>query len=330
MVALLNQKCVCTQLSKIEAVLSKKICKSGINNWVSEKEISDDTDFLHTLIEQKTVVPDDLMKDLVLFFEDAHRDARDSFHKLASISLHPLGGESKRKISYPSSLPKNIHRGYFGETLAGFVSLYFKTIGDHDWVVPVYLHRNHHEVTDYLKKLRRNEINEDKQMIGRKGDDFIALCLNADGTIDKVLVVEAKYRSSLVKSSFNALLKTNTLNKKGAVKKFCVLEDLSKKHSVPNDLSVIGKILEETDYDKYKNTILDIEKIESDLIQIDRIDLVLVIYTEIGSRTTAPLLTDSKKPVQYTSGRDLQVTEMYVNGGESLIEEIFTRMYLEK
>lgn len=276
-------------------------------------------------------MPDDLMTDLVSFFEDAHRDARDNFHQLASISLHPLDGEDKRKISYPSSLPKNIHRGYFGETLAGFVSLYFKTIGDHDWVVPVYLHRNHHEVTDYLKKLRRNEIKKNKQMIGRKGDDFIALCLNSDGTIKKVLVAEAKYRNSqLVKSSFNDLLKKNTPTKNGGVKKVCVLEDLSKKHSVPNDLSVIGQILKETNYDKYKNTILHIEKIESELIKIDRIDLVLVIYTKIGPQTKAPLLTDSKKPAQYSSKRKLQVTEMYVSDSEMLIEQIFNRMYLEK
>ncbi|RYF86747.1 MAG: hypothetical protein EOO03_11415 [Chitinophagaceae bacterium] len=60
----------------------------------------------HLLLEQSVNPVDDAtVGELRPYFESAHLDARDVFHKAARISLHPEDGDRGSHATYPTCLP---------------------------------------------------------------------------------------------------------------------------------------------------------------------------------------------------------------------------------
>ena len=76
---------------------------------------------------------------MIQYFESAHLDARECFHKLARISLHPDNDEIGCNGQYPVALPPNTRKGLFGEVMSGMFTEAYKFIGEHEWIIPVFL-----------------------------------------------------------------------------------------------------------------------------------------------------------------------------------------------
>jgi hypothetical protein len=76
----------------------------------------------HILFEQAAPIDDALIDGLRPYFESAHLDAREVFHRAARIDLHPdangLGGNAQ----YPNCLPPTAKKGLFGEVIAGLMA----------------------------------------------------------------------------------------------------------------------------------------------------------------------------------------------------------------
>lgn len=118
--------------------------KKELKKWLREYP-SEDATYGHLLLEQKQAVDDEINDALIPYFESAHLDARECFHKLARISLHPDDGEIGCNAQYPSALRLTARKGLFGEVMSGMFTEAYKFIGKHEWLVPVFLFRYHED-----------------------------------------------------------------------------------------------------------------------------------------------------------------------------------------
>src|SRR3546814_9253216 len=90
-----------------------------ISDWSSDVCASDL--YGHLLLEQQAESDDTLLSALRPYFESAHLDAREHFHRKIGISLHP-DSPATPNVTYPACLPTKALRGLFGEAMAGLVT----------------------------------------------------------------------------------------------------------------------------------------------------------------------------------------------------------------
>ena len=55
-------------------------------------------------------------------------------------------------------------------------------IGEHEWVIPVFLFRNQEDVQQYIYTLSRDP-SRTREVYGRKGDDFIGIVVGDEGNV---------------------------------------------------------------------------------------------------------------------------------------------------
>src|SRR5687767_13257644 len=116
--------------------------KKALQKWLEEYR-SENGGYGHLLLEEKQAIDANINGALVPYFESAHLDARECFHKLARISLHPDEGEVGCEGQYPVCLPLTTRKGLFGEVICGMFTEAYKFVGKHEWLIPVFLFRNH-------------------------------------------------------------------------------------------------------------------------------------------------------------------------------------------
>jgi len=159
----------------------------------------------HLLLEQRAPSDNAVRLGLTPYFESAHLDARTCFHEFAQISLHPDEGQPGCNARYPNSLPSITRRGLFGEVMSGLITQAYEFIGAHHWIVPVFLFRNHEDARQYLFQLARAPERE-REVQGRKGDDFIALVVNDEGDVARFIAGEAKWRATWTPSVVDTVM----------------------------------------------------------------------------------------------------------------------------
>lgn len=305
----------------------------AMNEWLQALE-SEVENYGHLLIEQKSPDSENVVAGLRPYFESAHFDAREHFHRQIGISLHPDVVDDGAHAQYPSCLPKVAKRGLFGEVLAGLISQYYSFIGEHEWQVPVFLFRYHADVEAYLFALARDP-DRKRQIFGRFGNDFIGLVLAEDGSVERVMAGEAKWRKSLTASVVEELMygkwiddEDNPGQKIRSGKG--IWHEVNRDLPVPQGLRQLQRLLEQHDPDGFDTAILSMERalLVNSEHSIPRTDLILISGNAGKTRTDGDCLIGcEEKPAEYSAGNDLQVVEMYLKDGEELVDKLYATLW---
>ena len=264
---------------------------------------------------------------MIQYFESAHLDARECFHKLARISLHPDNDEIGCIGQYPVALPLKTRKGLFGEVMSGMFTEAYKFIGEHEWVIPVFLFRNHEDAGQYIYTLNRDP-DRKREVLGRKGDDFIAIVVDQEGNVNRFIAGEAKWRGSWTKSVLDTVMLgpksgpegEKVHNNKG------VWHEVNRALAVPLGLEQLHTILHECEPDKYASVIASLDRIlaHRNPDPVERTDLILLAGGPAKKRKKATSLIPWKDvPFEYEAGRDLQIVEMIIEDGDDVINTIY-------
>lgn len=291
----------------------------------------------HLLLEQRAETDDDLVAAMRPYFESAHLDAREYFHRQIAIDLHPDAGAPGAHACYPNCLPPTARRGLFGEVMAGMITEAFQRnfVGGHAWRIPIFLFRYHADVEAYLWSLAR-EPEREREIFGRFGSDFIGLSLNGDGEVARFIAGEAKWRGRLTESVVGTLMhgpweedeETGERARSGRGVWFEVNRDTP----VPHGLRQLQRLLELRDPDGFQATILSIDRaVLLDAAPLPRTNLVLIAGNGARNRETSDVLIGwEATPEEYTAPHDLQVVELILTDGAELIDGLYTTLWQEE
>lgn len=286
-------------------------------------------DYAHLLLEQISPVDPALLRP---YFESAHLDAREVFHGDAGIDLHPDAGGPGAGAQYPACLPAKARRGLFGEVLSGLVTEQYNLIGAVDWTIPVFLFRHHADARKYIFALARDPTRQ-RELHGRHGNDFIALCLDADGAVVQFLAGEAKWRKSLTPGAVDTLMLGDWVKDENDQKVRSgkgIWYELNRELAAPDGLRQLQQILKERDPEGYATAILSLEKVLTlkDPIVLPRTDLVILSGNAAKTRVAgSTLLPDAAAPADYTAGKPLQIVEVILEGGDGLIDQLYDSLW---
>lgn len=286
----------------------------------------------HLLLEQSTAPFQDAIVDALRpYFESAHADAREHFHKAVRISLHPEAGEMGADATYPNCLPPKTIRGLFGEVMAGMIAEAYPMVGTKSWRIPIFLFRGHGAAEDYIFDLARDPTKK-REVHGRPGNDFIGLEMAADGTVTAFIAGEAKWRADLTASTMDTIMKGDGTGKGPArvYKDNGVWNDINTALPVPKGLQQMCDLLAIKDRDAFARTILSLDEALLGKSSPPRTDLVLVAGNRSPKRPKgATLLPTAAAPADYKATRPLQIVEIVLEGGEDLIKRIYTSLWVK-
>lgn len=308
--------------------------KKALKRWVKSYP-STEGSYGHLLLEQKCDCDDELVDDFVAYFESAHADARAYFHAQLGIELHPDAADDGAHAAYPACLPSITRRGLFGEVMAGMLTEHFDYVGDHGWVIPVFLFRFHEDAEQYMFELARDPARK-REVYGRRGSDFLALAIDDNGAVVRFIAGEAKWRKKLQKAVLHTLMHgTDVTNKVTKVVKNDgkgVWAQINKAPQLPHGLRQLQRLLKEIDPEAYSAAILSLDR--ALVVQggeaIPRTNLIVIAGNDVPSRETAhPLIRWTPVPDEYTAPHDLQVVELILNDGEELIDRIYDALWAQ-
>jgi hypothetical protein len=286
----------------------------------------------HILLEQKEVDDGELASALRAYFESAHLDAREHFHALIGIDLHPDADGDVPIVTYPASLPSTTRRGLFGEVLAGLLTEAYTFVGKHSWCVPVFLFRYHDDASNYLFTLARDPT-QVRQTIGRLGTDFIGLSIGDGGGVARIISGEAKWRETLYSSTVETLmlgdLKEDDAGNKVRTGKG-IWRDLNREPSPPSGARQLQRLLQDLDPDGFDAAILSLEKalVVKGAVSIPKTDLIVIAGNGASKREEGDVhLPWQEMPNEYTAGNDLQIVEVVFKDGVKLIDAIYSSLW---
>lgn len=307
--------------------------KEALARWLKAYGSVADDNFGHLLLEQQSPSDVVLLAALKPYFESAHRDAREHFHRQIGISLHPDGAAAP-VFAYPNSLPTKALRGLFGEVMAGLVTEAYQDefVGGHVWKVPIFLFREHDDVEKYLWALRYDP-ERVREIYGRHGTDFVAISVGDNREVVRVIAGEAKWRKTLTPGAVATLLHgpkvrneaTGELEHDGKG----IWRELNRDTYIPHGLRQLQFLLEQRDPDAHADTILSIDRAVLGLgPRPERTDLVIICGNAAARRETSDVLIPwEQMPAEYEAGRDLQVVEVVLEGGDALIDALYASLW---
>jgi len=305
----------------------------ALENWL-EASPSVARNYGHLLLEQKNDIDENLIDALRPYFESAHLDAREYFHAQIGLSLHPDAAAGLTPVSYPNCLPTRAQRGLFGEVIAGLVTQAYgnEFIGGHEWRVPIFLFRQHDDVEKYLWAARYNPERR-REVYGRHGSDFIGIALNAIGEVVRIIAGEAKWRAVLRTAVVDNLLlgdkvrdpETGELVHDG----HGIWFELNRDSPLPHGLRQLQRLLELRDPNGHANAILSIDRAVFGQGPVPgRTNLLLMVGNGAARRKALECLIDPDTcPEEYTAPYDLQVVEVILEGGEDLIDGLYSTLW---
>jgi hypothetical protein len=308
---------------------------AALRNWLRDTA-SNMESYGHLLLEQQAAVDAALVAALRPYFESAHQDARRVFHGDAGIDLHPdadadgVGAHAR----YPYCLPPSARRGLFGEVIAGLVTQSYEMVGQHVWSIPVFLFRYHADVEAYMFDLARDQARR-RQVFGRFGNDFIAVVLDEGGAVTRLMAGEAKWRDTVTPGVMEELMLGKWIDDPSGSERRVrsgkgIWSEMNRGLTVPRGLLQLQRLLQDCAPDEYAAAILSMDRalaLRNTMI-LPRTDLIVVAGDKGGQRRagTALLPTDSV-PSEYVANRDLQVVELVLQGGGTLIDQLYDALW---
>lgn len=309
----------------------KKALAAWLEDYPSVKD-----NYGHILLEQKKKADASIIGSLKEYFESAHLDARDCFHKIARISLHPDADQPGFDAQYPNCLPLITRKGLFGEVMCGMITEAFELVGKHEWVVPVFLFRCHEDVGQYIYTLNRDPART-REVLGRKGDDFIGLVVDDEGNVTRFIAGEAKWRKTWNKSTVDDVMLGKKIdNPEGGPKIHNgqgVWFEVNRALDVPLGLQQLQTILAEREPEKFAEVISSLDRILTlnNPDTVERTDLILLVGGSPASRKQSqPLIGWESTPKEYKAERDLQIAEILIEDGEALITVLYDSLWQEE
>ncbi|MBR1001199.1 hypothetical protein [Bradyrhizobium liaoningense] len=301
-----------------------------LNRWLTGAARTNGN-YGHLLFEQMLPSDDSVVAELRPYFESAHQDAREVFHRAARIDLHPDANEPGANAQYPNCLPATAKKGLFGEVMAGLFTQAYVFVGGHQWSIPIFLFRYHAEVEAYIFDLARDPARV-REISGRHGNDFIALGIDAaSGEVVRFIAGEAKWRAALTPSVMNDMMLGKWTGPPGARVRGedGVWNELNRGLAVPQGLEQIHRLLCGKARDQYAEAILSLDRV---LLlagaQLPRTDLVFVAGNRSATRARgATFLPNAAPPPEYVAGRPLQVVELVVENGVDLIDKLYSSLW---
>ncbi|ALU88943.1 hypothetical protein Hrubri_1738 [Herbaspirillum rubrisubalbicans M1] len=220
--------------------------------------------------------------------------------------------------------------------MAGLVTEYFQHefVGAYPWKVPIFLFRQHEDVEKYLWALHHDK-NRRREVYGRHGTDFIGIALNDLGEIERFIAGEAKWRANLSPSVIAGMLKGpkerdehNQLVHNGRGIWF----EINRDPPIPHGLRQLQRLLEARDPHGHASAILSIDRAVLRTGPVpERTNLVLIVGNALKNREERTVLIPWEElPTEYTAPYDLQVVEIILEEGESLIDGLYTSLWCEK
>jgi hypothetical protein len=210
---------------------------------------------------------------------------------------------------FPKNLPEPTLLGYLGEILAG---AFAEALGAHngvEWWVPAYFFRYHNDAFHYLRQ-NPDPTKDARSIVGRRGDDVVALHFNKAGEIDAVLIAEAK-----------CLSRNNT----GKIKE--AHGQLSRKGQ-PVGLDDMYRILKKYPGDpeamKAKKALQALIKLD-DASKIPRYDFLMYVTGRVPPKTQTSWIDRQAVSPHYTGGRSLEVIEFHATRLHDLVEQLLRR-----
>lgn len=291
----------------------------------------------HLLLEQQTATDEDLIAAMRPYFESAHLDAREYFHRQIAIDLHPDADAPGAHACYPGCLPSTARRGLFGEVVAGMMTEAFQGqfVGGHEWRIPIFLFREHADVEAYLWDLSRDPART-RQIFGRFGSDFVGLSMNDAGEVVRFIAGEAKWRQQLTKSAVDSLMlgkweedeETGERARSGRGVWF----EINRDTPIPLGLRQLQRLLELRDPEGHQAAILSIDRaiILENAPPLPRTNLILIAGNGARGRKALDVLIGwEEAPEEYTAPHDLQVVELILTDGEALIDGLYSTLWHE-
>lgn len=288
----------------------------------------------HLLLEQTTPLDEAGVDELRPYFESAHLDAREVFHRAARIDLHPDADAPGGNARYPNCLPATAKKGLFGEVMAGLMTEAYQFVGGHKWSIPIFLFRYHAEVGDYIFDLARDPARV-REVSGRHGNDFIALGIDpATGDVVRFLAGEAKWRASLTPSAMNEMMCGSLTGPQGGRFRANdgVWNEMNRGLPAPQGLEQIHRLLCEKAREEYAEAIVSLDRaLLIGAAPLPRTDLVFIAGNRAARRAPGQAyLPVAAPPPEYVAGRPLQVVEVVVEGGVDLIERIYNSLWANR
>ncbi len=307
--------------------------KDALANWLNDYP-TEVENYGHLLLEEQEETDPAIAEDLIAYFESAHLDARRCFHKLARISIHPDEADEACDAQYPGSLPLTALKGLFGEVMCGMMAESFEFIGKHEYLIPVFLFRNHEDAGQYIYTLSRDRTRT-REVLGRKGDDFIAIVVDDEGKVTRFIAGEAKWRGTWTPSAVNNVMLGSKIvdpddNTKRIHNGKGVWYEVNRGLPVPLGLEQLHTILDECESEKFASVIASLDRIlaRRNPDPVERTDLILLAGGSAPTREpTHSLIPWKVVPEDYTAGRDLQIVELLFSNGDDLINAIYAGLW---
>ncbi|KZX64221.1 aminotransferase [Stutzerimonas frequens] len=307
--------------------------KKALNTWLKAYGTIENENYGHLLLEQIGKGDEALRDALRPYFESAHQDAREYFHKRIGISLHP-DGKLPQTVAYPNCLPSKALRGLFGEVIAGLVTEAYQEefVGGYAWQVPIFLFREHDDVEKYLWSLRYDK-KRVREIYGRHGTDFVGIALDGAGEVVRVIAGEAKWRKTLTPSAVSTLLYGPKVeNEETGKKEYSnkgIWYEVNRDSVIPHGLRQMQFLLQLRDPEGHASTILSIDRaVLAEEPELERTDLVVISGNGAASRDTGDSLIGWQEiPQEYEAGRDLQIVEVILKDGDSLIDSLYGSLW---
>jgi hypothetical protein len=221
------------------------------------------------------------------------------------VSLDPLEQDVPDELSgYPSFLPMQTLKGYFGEVFAALVAEHFAPFEEEGWKVPAHLFSWHNAAFEYLEGLRQ-DAEEKQSVVGRTGDDCLAFQVDSTGNITKILYCEAKCTN------------THDTNMIGEAHKKAGNSKLT-------SLRHLIHLLSSRQEHASRQWAEALRKIHLKISDIQRYDLVCYVCGQHPKRE------DTWIPKQmphndYAGGRNLQAVEVHLHDIDDLVRAVYCK-----
>ena len=291
-----------------------------LSNWLSNENLtSSDGRYTYRCLQENLSYRAEIIEEMKRLMHRLHEDARNRIRKAhaSDHSLDPFEELPTPSISYftideyPKGLNIETLKGYFGEIFAGIIA---ENLNSHseNWEVPAFLFRFHQSAFDKLEMMRQVG-SDDRNIIGRHGDDCLAFQRDSNGKIVRSLVCEAKCTYTHQKS---------------------MIEDAHAKASAPNPVPISYYQLIEIlkDYEKqnpdaaaWVEALRQLKLITKETPDYERCDMVSYVCGLPPVRESTVSIPKNSPHTKYTANRRLEAVETHLVDVEGLVEQIYEK-----